>query len=202
MHDNSRLLFSHYARPYFQPGMRVLEIGTTVYASTYRKIVGADICTWETLDIRAEPGVTHVARGEYEYPIKDGSYDIILAGQVLEHVRHPWRWFKELARLLQAGGHLITISPISFPYHEAPVDCWRIYPVGLNVLCEEAGLESVFCTFESLESRRYLRTIPGRGRVAESRRSVVKYALYRWMSLFGYPVEVAWDAILIARKPE
>lgn len=201
MHDNSCLLFNKYALQYFRPGMRVLEIGGTIQDSAYHKLVSHVVLSWETIDIRRSPGVTHVAAGEYQYPLANESFDIIVAGQVLEHIRHPWKWFKELARLLRGGGHLITISPVSWPYHEGPVDCWRIFPSGLHALCEESDLHPVLCTFESIEAFKYMRTIPGRGRVAESRRSILKYACYRLLSLAGYRVEVAWDAILIARKP-
>ncbi|MCX8108553.1 MAG: class I SAM-dependent methyltransferase, partial [Verrucomicrobiae bacterium] len=161
MHDNSLLLFKKYALGYFQPGTRVLEVGGSLVDSKFRACVGDRTIKWETLDIAPRPGVVYVAKSEYDYDLPDATFDVVLACQVLEHVRHPWRWFKELSRLLKSGGHLITISPVSWPYHEAPVDCWRAYPCGLRALCDESGLAPIVCTYESLEALRYWRTFPG-----------------------------------------
>jgi hypothetical protein len=106
-----------------------------------------------------------------------------------------------LARIAAPGGHVITISPISWPYHEAPVDCWRIYPEGIKSLCEEASLTLLTCEYLSEEARRYWRTRYGQGRIAEQRRSSWTYAAYKILSYVGFRVEVALDLIMIAQKP-
>lgn len=201
MHDNSRLMFERYAKPLFAPGMHVLEIGATLESSTYRRSVGDPSITWETLDIADGPGVSHVARDEYRYPLPDDRYDVVISGQVAEHVRQIWRWMGELRRIVKPGGAVITISPISWPYHEAPVDCWRLYPEAMGALCEAADLKLELCRWESLEAQRYLRVRPGRGRVSSSAPSRRRYAIYRALSLVGYPVEVAYDMLSVARKP-
>jgi len=200
MHDNSKLLFAKYATPYFKPGIRVLEIGAQTHTSTYRALIPQQNISWDTLDIKPGEGITHVAISAYSYPIASNTYDVVLAGQVLEHVRHPWRWFPELARIAAVDGLVITVSPISWPYHEAPVDCWRIYPEGIKSLCEEASLTVLTCVYSSEESLKYWRTRYGRGRVSESRRSLLKYSALRILSFVGYPVEVALDLILVAKK--
>jgi hypothetical protein len=51
MHDNSQLMFDRYAKPYFIPGQRVLEIGATLDTSTYRRSVSLPSITWETLEL-------------------------------------------------------------------------------------------------------------------------------------------------------
>ncbi|MEO2089895.1 MAG: methyltransferase domain-containing protein, partial [Gemmataceae bacterium] len=92
--------------------------------------------------------------------MSDASYDVVLAGNVLEHVPRVWVWIKELGRVCKPGGVVITVNPLSWPYHEAPVDCWRVYPEGMKALYEEAGLEVLHCSFESLESKWHRRSIP------------------------------------------
>jgi SAM-dependent methyltransferase len=151
MHPNSEKLFERYARKYFLPGVRVLEIGPDKFPSTYCKL--AKTFSWATLDIYPNENLTYCAKEEYSYPISDGSYDIVLAGQVLEHVRKPWIWIKELARVCQIGGYVIIINPVSWKYHEAPVDCWRVYPEGMKALYEEAGLSVILSTCECLDRR-------------------------------------------------
>ena len=95
-------------------------------------MVGDDSLQWDTLDLvdghaYVPAELTYRSRSPYEFPIEDDAYDIVLSANVIEHVRCVWRWLPELARVCKAGGLVITISPVSWPYHEAPIDCWRIY---------------------------------------------------------------------------
>lgn len=156
MHLNTELLFKKYALPYFRDGMKVLEIGG--YGITnFCKIVNNKNITWHTLDIQLDNDApvfenNHiVSHKEYDYPIDEGSYDIILSGNVIEHVKKIWTWTRELNRIVKKGGHVITINPISWPFHEAPIDCWRIYPEGAKALFEDAGFLIKHSSFESLE---------------------------------------------------
>jgi len=159
MHRNSGLLFEKYAKSLFKNQMRVLEIGPDGDPSTYRRIVADASLDWRTLDVDPTArytGVTkdqlsYVSPEEYRFPIEDNTFDIVLSGQVIEHVKKIWRWMPELARICKPGGLVITINPISWGYHEAPVDCWRIYPEGIRALHEEAGLKTQLAVFESLD---------------------------------------------------
>ena len=151
MHLNSRLLFAKYAPQHFRPGMRILEIGPDGFPSTYRQLVQVPDLTWETIDLFDDPRLTHRAVGEYDFGLPTGQYDLILSGQVIEHVRKTWRWMTEVARVCKPGGTVITVNPVTWGYHEAPIDCWRIYPEGMLSLYDEAGLEVQHCTAESLE---------------------------------------------------
>lgn len=84
-------------------------------------------------------------------PASDDTFDLVLSGSVIVHVRRPWQWMEELARVCRPGGVVATVGPVSWPYHEAPVDCWRVYPEGMRALCEDAGLVVEFSACESLE---------------------------------------------------
>ncbi|MCX5714988.1 MAG: methyltransferase domain-containing protein, partial [Candidatus Omnitrophica bacterium] len=149
MHLNSMLLFEKYAKKLFKPNTVVLEIGPDKFPSTYYEIVGIKAIDWQTLDIFSAPNLTYTAKNEYHFPVSDGTFDIVLSGQVLEHVRKPWVWIRELTRICKVGGHIITINPVSWPYHAAPVDCWRIYPEGMKALYEEGGIKVELCKMES-----------------------------------------------------
>ena len=98
----------------------------------------------------------------YNFSIDSDTFDVVLFGQVLEHVPKAWTWIKELARVTKPGGYVITLNPVSWPYHEAPVDCWRIFPEGMKALYEDAGLEVELSVYECLESNAK-RIIPGAG---------------------------------------
>lgn len=200
MHENSKLIFARHALPLFAAGTRVLEIGPDGTPGTYQVMVqqrlgAAAPTTWHTVDLAARPGMTHAATSEYEFPIADGAYDLVLSGQVLEHVRKPWRWLPELARVCRPGGHVVTISPVTWPYHEAPVDCWRIYPEGMRALCDEAGLTVVVSRWECLEPPGLLPRWP---RPVSDHAPGVLYKFARWLH---WPLARSHDTLTIARKP-
>jgi SAM-dependent methyltransferase len=199
MHLNSELLFKKYAIEYFRPRSKVLEIGPSEFPTSYEKIVGDNSIEWHTLDMYESPSLTYTATSEYSYPIPDGTYDIILSGQVMEHVRKPWVWIRELVRVCKTAGLVITIVPASWPYHDAPhvVDCWRAFPEGMNALYEDAGLITLFSHFDALELQGFKRSIPGRSWQWQGR----MWQVSRILGRFGYPVEQAFDTIAVGRKP-
>ena len=154
MHPNSQQMFVKWGLQWIAPGMKVLEIGPEAVPSTHARL----FCErhpdsgvrWEYLDLSNYEGMRR-AIGEYEYEIADCEFDVVLAAQVLEHVRKPWLWVKELARCVKLGGTVILICPVTWPYHEFPVDCWRVYPDGMAALFEEAHLRIEIGVSESLD---------------------------------------------------
>jgi|SRR5882672_999943 len=197
MHTNSKLLFEKYARSYFKPGMKILEIGPGDIPSTFQRLVSESSICWHTLDMNKDPRLTYRAFSEYEFPVESASYDLVLSGQVIEHVRKIWIWLAELARVCKPGGVVVTINPVSWPYHEAPIDCWRIYPEGMKALYESAGLAVEMSHWESLELSADRRRLPGRS--AEWQSPKMRFA-YRLLGFAGFPVECAFDTITIGRK--
>jgi SAM-dependent methyltransferase len=160
MHQNSKLLFEKYAKGLIQPGSTVLEVGPDKVPSTYMTLTGyLPGLQWHTVDINPAVQTTFVAYGEYVFGIKSEGYDVVLSGQVIEHVRKIWRWMPEVARVCKPGGLVITINPVSWEYHTAPYDCWRIYPDGMRALYEDAGLEVIMSEFESLSDDGVIDTI-------------------------------------------
>ncbi len=198
MHANCKLLFARYAQPLFRADLRVLEIGPDSFPSSYQQMVANGGPAWHTLDIRADERLTYSSSEAHRFPIADGAYDIVLAGSVLEHVRKPWLWIREVGRVCKTGGHVVVIVPVSWPYHEAPLDCWRIYPAGMSALLEEAGLAVIENRFESLETPGYTRYRPGKS--LDCHAGSLRW-FYSLAGRLGFPVERAYDTIAIARKP-
>jgi len=195
MHANSRLLFERFALDAFRPGLRVLEVGPDGFPSTFQQIVGN--LPWDTIDISSSPELTYAATNPYEFPIPSDTYDIVFSAQVIEHVARIWRFMPELARVTKPGGYVITINPVSWPYHEAPIDCWRMYPEAMKALCDDSGLTVETCFSGSLESPHTKRAIPGRSRSFQARPLRLAYSV---LGVFGFPVEKSFDTITIARK--
>jgi ubiquinone/menaquinone biosynthesis C-methylase UbiE len=119
-----------------------------------------------------------------------------VSGQVLEHVPRAWVWLEELARVTKPGGHVITINPVSWPYHEAPVDCWRIFPEGMIALYEHANLDVELSEYVCLESDAK-RIIPGAGLDCQP----LKRRFGMWfVSMFGFPIEASYDIVTVGKK--
>jgi SAM-dependent methyltransferase len=197
VHQNSRLLFERYALEYFSPTLTVLEIGPDGFPSTYARLASERGESWDTLDLDDRPELTYRSSPEYAFPIDDEQYDIVLSGQVIEHVPRIWRWMPELARVCKTGGLVITINPVSWPYHEAPRDCWRGFPDGMTALYEDSSLDVLLSRWESLEAPGYRRHVPGRSLTHQPR---VERTLSQILGRFGWPVERAYDTITIGRK--
>src|SRR5215469_8025680 len=104
MHTNSKLLFDKYGKSYFRPRCRVLEIGPDAFPSSYANLVNDSSITWETTDISDRGSMTYPNAGEYSFPVADAAYDVVLTGQVIEHVKKIWVWVKELDRVCKKGG--------------------------------------------------------------------------------------------------
>jgi SAM-dependent methyltransferase len=198
MHTNSKLLFEKYARSHFMPAGKVLEIGPDVSPSNYRIIADPqNAMTWDTVDFPRNFPTTYTLKEEYHFPIDSNAYDVVLSGQVIEHVRKIWVWMQEVARVCKPGGLVITINPVSWPYHEAPIDCWRIFPEGMKALYDDAGLDVLFSTWESLEAKNFNLTIPGRS--PEWQPGKVR-RIFRILDKIGFPAECAFDTITVGRK--
>ncbi len=136
MHDYSMRLMKQFAST-VSPELMILDVGSRDVNGTFRRLfpnhpyVGIDIEPGDGVDVVVAP---------YSYPFPDNHCDVIISGSTLEHVRCPWKWMREVARILKPGGRLCVIVPYAYPYHEHPVDCWRVYPEGLRALFEDAGL--------------------------------------------------------------
>jgi SAM-dependent methyltransferase len=68
-----------------------------------------------------------------------GQFDLVIADQVLEHVRWPLRGVRHMREMLRPGGHALIMTPFLYPIHGHPVDCSRWTNLGLKHLLAEGG---------------------------------------------------------------
>ena len=118
----------------------VLDVGALDVNGNYRAMITQRGWTYTGLDICPGPNVDVVSENPYEYPFGDGTFDIVMSGCTLEHVKAIWFWMPELARLVRSGWMLAIITHTNFPYHAHPVDCWRVMPDGMRYLFDDTGL--------------------------------------------------------------
>ncbi len=92
------------------------------------------------VDIVDGPNVDVVMDKPYRLPMKSGSVDLVLSGQVFEHIPFFWASMLEIARVLRPGGLFLMTVPSRGHVHTT-VDCWRYYPDGIRAMAAFSGLE-------------------------------------------------------------
>jgi len=116
-------------------GCTVLDVGSAIVLDqgvSYRRLftdyeyVGMDIVEGENVDIVG-------------YENLEDQYDVVISGQVMEHIERPWEWMRDLAELFRH--YICIIAPNQSKEHRWPVDCYRYFPDGMRALFECAGIK-------------------------------------------------------------
>lgn len=108
---------------------------------THRVIFDGRNCDIIGVDLEAGKNVDLVMKKPYSIPLRSSSADIVISGQVFEHIPFFWVSFLELARLVKPGGYIFLTAPSRGHVHNNPYDCWRFYPDGYKSLAKFSGLE-------------------------------------------------------------
>jgi SAM-dependent methyltransferase len=101
------------------PGRRVLDLGCRDGALTQayvegNEVVGVD-ADHDALAEAAKLGVeTHWADLDEPLPFESESFDVVVAGELLEHLRDPTRFASEVRRVLRPGGTFVASVPNAF----------------------------------------------------------------------------------------
>lgn len=78
-----------------------------------------------------------------QWPVPDGSCDVVLAAETLEHVPDVGQFLSESRRCLRPGGWLLMTIPFAARWHYIPHDYWRFTPSGLARVLGAAGFQDV-----------------------------------------------------------
>ena len=119
--------------------LKIADIGSYDYNGSYKKLLdGPDGWEYTGIDVSAGPNVDIVVPELDNWDaIADESFDVVISGQCLEHVKMPWKLVKQAYRITKPGGHNFHIAPHTWGQHRFPLDCWRIFPDGMRVLMTE-----------------------------------------------------------------
>jgi SAM-dependent methyltransferase len=115
-------------------GYRVLDVGCgpkpyyPFFAERASDYVGVDVVENPAAELRG---------AVEDLPVEDGSFDVVLCTQVLEHCDDPRRAVAELRRVTAPGGRVLASTHGTQVYHPSPQDYWRWTHAGLRRLFEE-----------------------------------------------------------------
>ncbi len=71
----------------------------------------------------------------------DGSFDVVIIMDVLEHMEHPGMAIQEAWRVLKPSGKLLVQVPFLYPLHDEPYDFQRWTEYGLKKLLQQTGFK-------------------------------------------------------------
>ena len=139
---------------------RVLDFGSGTSPNqtlTHRNLLEGYDIDYVGTDIREGNNIDLVMEKPYRIPVKSRSVDVVLSGQVFEHIPFFWASLLEVARVMKPGAYFFMTVP-SRGHEHSDYDCWRVYPDGMRSMAAWARLNLV----ESFTD--FPPTIPGRGR--------------------------------------
>ena len=118
-----------------------LGCGDMPYRMLYQPLVdryiGVDLSSNARADMHFD--------GAGKVPLPDGSADVVLSTQVLEHVSSPQQYLAEARRLLRPGGVLFLSTHGYWMFHPDPTDYWRWTGEGLKTEIAKAGFRVERC---------------------------------------------------------
>ena len=116
--------------------------GTKPYEPAFRRYVNSYVGLEhpDTLHARDKVDVWGAADA---LPFTDGSFDTVVAFQVLEHCEEPAAVVAEAHRVLRPGGIVAMATPFIWGVHEDPRDFYRYTRYGLEYLFVRAGFQRV-----------------------------------------------------------
>lgn len=118
------------------PG-KVLDVGCG--NSPFRHLLDPVISEYQGIDVQEASSFGYRNPDTTYYdgkviPFANGSFDVLLCTEVLEHVADPIDLIREMHRVLAPGGFAIVTIPWSARFHYQPFDYYRYTPSTLEKL--------------------------------------------------------------------
>ena len=120
---------------------KILDIGGSSKLGYLKLIKGEHAIDINNID--ENYGYTIKFDLEFPWPIKNESYDSILAINVLEHIFDYRNVLSESRRALKPKGKIVIAVPFLMPIHPCPHDYWRFTEETLRKILAEAGFENI-----------------------------------------------------------
>jgi SAM-dependent methyltransferase len=108
------------------PRLRVLEVSGRV---------------WETEGFEAYRSV-HFPDFDITRSRLPGSFDLVIAEHVFEHLLQPGYAGRNIYEMLSPGGAALVVTPFLYKIHNNPQDCWRWTESGLRQFLASCGFRA------------------------------------------------------------
>jgi SAM-dependent methyltransferase len=109
---------------------------------THRSLLEEYDVDYTGVDVREGNNIDTLMPKPYKIPLGSKSIDVVLTGQVFEHVPFFWASLLEIARVMRPRALLLMTVPSRGHVH-TDQDCWRFYPDGLRSMAAWSRLELV-----------------------------------------------------------
>ena len=115
--------------------LRILDYGcgtggnTSAYGS-FGKVFGIEPGSAAVRLAHKRGGARYCRTSGTDLPFRDGSFDVVMASDVLEHIQHDGKAVSEIARVLRPGGSTILSVPAHgwlFSHHDTALQHFRRY---------------------------------------------------------------------------
>jgi SAM-dependent methyltransferase len=134
----ARFLTNELSRIPARPSSSLLDLGcgTRPYLPLYERRfpfhIAADYGVRGPIDLRLDAA---------RLPFQDGSFDVVLLSEVIEHVPDPGLVLAEIGRVLKPGGYLLITWPFNYMLHELPEDYARFSEYGMAELLKNTTMQ-------------------------------------------------------------
>ena len=117
------------------------------------ELVKLNLKSFDTLEISAgeywRENYIFKSYEEFNYPEYDicgdvnikKKYDFIIADNVWEHLKFPYKATRNIYNLLNKNGYFLVIVPFLIRVHNVPIDCTRWTEDGIRYFLYECGFE-------------------------------------------------------------
>jgi SAM-dependent methyltransferase len=125
----------------------VLDVGSQCVpeqVDTYKVFFNEPPFKYIGLDVIEAYNVDIVVKSAYQWnEVPNNFCDVLISGQMFEHVEFPWFTISEMARVLKPNGLICILVPSMQSLHRYPVNCQNYFSDGMIALAKYAGLTTL-----------------------------------------------------------
>lgn len=147
MHKNSHSKMEWFKNTFLSTSRKldILDVGSLDFKGNYNysDIFDEENWTYTGLDFQEGNNVDILVTDIYNWlEIEDNTYDVIISGQLFEHLEFFWLTMSEIERVLKPGGYVCIITPSAGPKHGGNIpNCYRFHEDGLKAMAKYIDLK-------------------------------------------------------------